>query len=118
MKISIKDFFSKCDQIRRKLRIWSHLLKKSLMENFNFCTVYVEPKCRPKVSQVDFFVLEFLLLFVRLNGETHEWMNKIELTKVQDNTETTNDISSQIYGNIQWGHGLLHMGQGIQEWTK
>ena len=45
-------------------------------------------------------------------------MNKIELTKVQDNTETTNDISSQIYGNIQWGHGLLHMGQGIQEWTK
>ena len=28
-KFSIKDFFSKCDQIRRKLRIWSHLLKKS-----------------------------------------------------------------------------------------
>ena len=27
MKFSIKDFFSKCDQIRRKLRIWSHLLK-------------------------------------------------------------------------------------------
>ena len=24
MKFSIKDFFSKCDQIRRKLRIWSH----------------------------------------------------------------------------------------------
>ena len=36
MKFSIKGFFSKCDQIRRKLRIWSHLLKKSLMENFNF----------------------------------------------------------------------------------
>ena len=33
MKFSIKDFFSKCDQIRRKLRILSHLLKKSLMEN-------------------------------------------------------------------------------------
>ena len=29
MKFSIKDFFSKCDQIRRKLRMWSHLLKKS-----------------------------------------------------------------------------------------
>ena len=28
-----KDFLSKCDQIRRKLQIWSHLLKKSLMEN-------------------------------------------------------------------------------------
>ena len=33
MKFFIKDFFSKCDQICRKLRIWSHLLKKSLMEN-------------------------------------------------------------------------------------
>ena len=40
MKFSIKDFFSKCDQIRRKLRIWSHLLKKSLMENFIFCEVF------------------------------------------------------------------------------
>ena len=28
---------SKCDQIRRKLRIWSYLMKKSLMENFIFC---------------------------------------------------------------------------------
>ena len=33
MKFSIKDFFSKCDQIRWKLPICSHLLKKSLMEN-------------------------------------------------------------------------------------
>ena len=31
LKYSIKDFFSKCDQIRRKLRIWSYLPKKSLM---------------------------------------------------------------------------------------
>ena len=37
MKFSIKDFFSKCDQIRSFLHIWSHLLKKSLMENFMFC---------------------------------------------------------------------------------
>ena len=29
MNFSIKDFFSKCDQIRRKVRVWSHLLKKS-----------------------------------------------------------------------------------------
>ena len=39
LKFSIKDFFSKCDQIRKKLRIWSHLLKKSLMEHFIFCAV-------------------------------------------------------------------------------
>ena len=27
-KFSIKDFFSKCDKIRRKMRIWSYSLKK------------------------------------------------------------------------------------------
>ena len=41
MKFSIKDFFSKCNQIRRKLRIWSYLLTKSLSENFIFCAVSV-----------------------------------------------------------------------------
>ena len=41
MKFFIKDLFSKCDQIRSFLRIWSHLLKKSLMENFIFfCSVF------------------------------------------------------------------------------
>ena len=43
MKFSINDFFSKCDQIRRKRQIWSDLLKKSLMENFIFCVVC--PRC-------------------------------------------------------------------------
>ena len=36
MKFSIKDFFSKSKQIHSFMRIWSHLLKKSLMENFIF----------------------------------------------------------------------------------
>ena len=36
LKVSIKDFFSKCDQIRSFLQIWSHLLNTSLMENFIF----------------------------------------------------------------------------------
>ena len=39
IKFSIKDFFGKYDQIRRKLRIRSQLLKKSLMGNFIFCAV-------------------------------------------------------------------------------
>ena len=42
MEFFIKDFLSKCDQIRRKLQIWSHLLKKSLMENFVFYAVQTE----------------------------------------------------------------------------
>ena len=41
MKFSIIDFFSKCDQIRNFLRIWSHLQKKPLIENFIFCAVKI-----------------------------------------------------------------------------
>ena len=52
MKFSIKDLFSKCDQIRIFLRIWSHLLKKYLMENFIFCVV-------------EFFILFFLIFEFR-----------------------------------------------------
>ena len=44
MRLSIKDFFSKCDQSRSFMRIWSHLIKKSWMENLIFCAV----RCREK----------------------------------------------------------------------
>ena len=36
-KFPIKDLFSECDQILSFPRIWSHLLKKSFIQNFNFC---------------------------------------------------------------------------------
>ena len=42
-EVFIKGSFNKYDQIQieqgMKLRIWSHLLKKSLMQNFIFCAV-------------------------------------------------------------------------------
>ena len=47
----MKDFFSKCDQVRSFLWIWSHLLRKSLMKNFIFCTV--------KQLHVAFFFIKF-----------------------------------------------------------
>ena len=50
MKFFIEDFFSKCDQIRSFLRIWSHLLKKSLMENFIFGPVKVLIKSTHKLQ--------------------------------------------------------------------
>ena len=46
---SFRDFFSKCDQIHRKLRVWSHLLKKSSMENFIFCAV---PQTSDTINEV------------------------------------------------------------------
>ena len=39
MTFSIKVFFSKCDQIRSVQRIWSPLLKKSMIENVILCAV-------------------------------------------------------------------------------
>ena len=41
MKFSIKNFFRKCDQIRNFQRIWSHLLKRSLMETLIFCAAFM-----------------------------------------------------------------------------
>ena len=41
MKFSVNDFFSKCGQTCRKVRIWSRLLKKSLTENFIFRAVLI-----------------------------------------------------------------------------
>ena len=52
MKFSIKVFPSKCDQIRRKLRIWSHLMEKALMENFIFCAV--RELCEPNNKFQDY----------------------------------------------------------------
>ena len=40
MEFPIKDFFTECDQIRNFLRIWSHLLNKSSMENFFFFGIW------------------------------------------------------------------------------
>ena len=48
MKFSIQDFFNKCDQIRSFLWISSHLLKKSLIENFIFCAVLILTFICPK----------------------------------------------------------------------
>ena len=64
MKFPIKYFFSKCDQTSSFRRIWSHLLKKSLMGNFIFCGVTIQ-----KVSSLNntlniFFYVRFKSNFV------------------------------------------------------
>ena len=70
VKLSIKDFFKKCDQIRKKMRIWSHLLKKSLMGNFINCAVYIIYKCipvSPKLIIFTFIVILYQKLFIFFN---------------------------------------------------
>ena len=69
MKFSIKDSFGKCDQIRRKRQIWSHLLQKSLMENFTFCAVNVQgltsgkTKCNNHYTQQLFLKQQYCKLY-------------------------------------------------------
>ena len=50
-------FFSKCDQILIFMWIWSHLLKKSLMENFFMCR-----KCLLRTLVIDAFQKDMKLL--------------------------------------------------------
>ena len=59
MKFSIKDFCNNCDQIRRKLRIWSHLLKKFLTKNWSFCAVIRARKTKSKFFQVTLNIMKF-----------------------------------------------------------
>ena len=92
MKFSIKDFFSKCDQIRSFLRIWSHILKKSLIGNFIFCAVvlcgkhydYLQYRMYDKGSYntrrtfcpKDFFrslIKDIQLLYIDLFGHFNRW---------------------------------------------
>ena len=64
MKFFIKNFVSKCDQIRRELRIWSHLLKKSLMENFIFCAVWFKAMWLSKANTFKKYFKEHVKLFL------------------------------------------------------
>ena len=60
IKFFIKDFFSKCDQIPSFLRIWSHLLKKSIMEYLIFCTVRRKGFLVSKVKEVQIYKASFV----------------------------------------------------------
>ena len=70
MKFSIKDFSSKCDQIRNFLRNLSHLLKKAVMKNFIFCAVPY-PKTRNQKHPPDvFYKKKCSEKFFKIHGKT------------------------------------------------
>ena len=74
-KFSIKDFFSKFDQIRSFLHIWSDLLKKSLMGNFIFYAMMSEtvslsvPQRWPWGNQVPVKKILQKILYKSLEGK-------------------------------------------------
>ena len=60
MKFSIKDFSSKCDQIRIFLQIWSHLLEQSLIKKLYFlCS---EEHLQTAASDIPQFPVKTLLI--------------------------------------------------------
>ena len=61
MKFSIKNFFSKWDQIRSFMRIWSHFLKKPLIKNFLNDTLIITP-CR----STGYWSIRFYLIHLTL----------------------------------------------------
>ena len=68
MKFSINEFFSKSDQIQSFLRIWSHLLKKPLMENFIFCA----ENFAPEITTYGLFSRSSVLIFTTIRSSLME----------------------------------------------
>ena len=64
-KFSVQNFFSKCEEIRIKLRIYSHSLNKSLTENFILCVVNITGSTN-KSDKL------FLNLIASLSGTLHQ----------------------------------------------
>ena len=91
MKLSLKNFLSKCDQIRSFLRIWIRLLKKSFMENFIFCAVllgffnwiYSYSFYQLHWAQHHFSALLVTLLYVEWKSEVYtiKWRNILHIVK-------------------------------------
>ena len=98
MKFSIKYFFSKCDQIRSFLRIWSHLLKKSLMGIF---ILYSETlRKAPKlylIYRCGNFVDRHSFCKAPVSGDSSETLGKL-------------CISTKFpYQEIRYNFGILHI---------
>ena len=64
MSFYISDLYSKWDQVRSFLPIWSRLLKISVMKNFTFCAVQVINSCiKPALHSNDkSFLLSAILI--------------------------------------------------------
>ena len=98
MKCFIKDFFSKCDQIGSFLRIWSHVLKKSLMEN-SFYAVYNTHERSIVCSESVMSSLCWSLIFVLILSWWSLISEKLFLS-VSNDWDTSVDVDSRLFWMI------------------
>ena len=74
MEFVVKDFFSKCGQIRIFSRICSHLLKKLLKENFIFYAVINNSQYFKHLRFIAAKKLHLHLLFIFIfKGQNSKW---------------------------------------------
>ena len=92
MKFSIKDFF------RRNLQIWSHLLKKSLLENFIFLCAVLKEAFLSDIKRPIFNTAA-----VELLGRSHKMTRFFPLLKVPHNFSSTslNTKGNQVLSEIE-----------------
>ena len=95
MKFSIKHFLRKCDQIRSFLRFWSHLLKKSFMENFIFCAVNL-------LFKVGLLSEDYGKHFLEVEGllEKHE-LAEADITGQAEHVQNTNVAADSFLQSAQ-----------------
>ena len=117
MKFSIKDFISKCDHIRRKLQIWSHLLKKSLMNNFIFAQCWIRIPilsffqnqicCKTAFCFINSFMTEVPIIWKPVHWfweQTSFYMREISVMREATFTSSEQVINFIIYSSIS----ILH----------
>ena len=91
------DYFSKCDQIRRN---WSHLLKKSLIENLIFCAMkQLFIQCLRKILSAQ---------FCGIGRETGMWMWYI------CNVFAASGFVNQLAGLLWWENNTSYKKKKIQ----
>ena len=80
MHFSIKDFFSKCDQIRREMQIWPYLLKKSLIEKCILCAVLITNYRRITLTPLlQRYTIQYYLIIFNYNSKrlkVYRWLQK------------------------------------------
>ena len=101
LKFSITDFFCECDQIRRNLRIWSHLLKKSVMENFSFCAMLITYK---KGIFLTIRVAKSPFISIHFNTASPWTTEKISRTWVN---QLNASVALPSYRNVNWFAKIL-----------
>ena len=82
IKFSINDYARKCNQIRRFLLIWSHLLKESIMENFFcVCVVLTEEKRRPSLGcKIGAFTTDLFCFYLNKLISWYSWTGLADIS--------------------------------------